>query len=83
MQDEVSLLGVWITPQGAARRHSRVPGVKIKANINALHQIGWWLVVLTMNGNSSVSAHGVVMRCKINQQRILPRRKAAVISKHT
>ena len=82
MQDELSLLGVWITPQGAARRHSRVPGVKIKADINALHQIGWWLVVLTMNGNSSVSAHGVVMRCKINQQRILPRRKAAVISKH-
>ena len=82
MQDELSLLGVWITPQCAARSHPGVPGVKIKADINTLHQKCRWLVVLTMNGYSSVSAHGVVMRCKIDQQRILPRRKAAVISKH-
>lgn len=81
MQDEVSLLAIWITPQCAARRYTRVSGVKIKADINALHQITWWLVVLTMNSNSGVGAHGNVMICKINQRHILPRRQVAVIFK--
>ena len=81
MQDELSLLGVWITPQCATRSHPRVPGVKIKADINAVRQIGWWLVVLTMNGNSGVGAHGNVMICKINQRHILPRRQVGVTFK--
>jgi hypothetical protein len=82
MQDEFSLFAAWVSLQCATRRHPRLPGVKVKADINTLYQISRWLVVLAMNGNSSVSAHGVVMRCKINQHRILPSRKAAVISKH-
>jgi hypothetical protein len=37
---------------------------------------------LTVNRNSGVGTHGIMMRCKNNQQRILPRRQPAVTFKY-